>query len=361
MASKLESRIQEIQIMMNRYCWLPAGGKDTASSRLRCYYLHEYFIENGIYSKIGYSKSSNVSIIQKRLDYKALFFSYFSWRDDSKIILDIDDLNPDNFDWVIRIKLFANIVDGITASTGEQLQIIKDQLSNKQKDSISFFPIEDTIDYSADIKKIKNIERAGNDKKTVCWFGNSGTFNIQDEAKIILKFGFRFLIISDKNPMKDNEGVDFMVWNQLNFPVDLVSNSDICIFSHFGNNVTMAKSANKMVASIALGIPVIASTTPAYTRVAELCGFFDLLYSDIQNLQLILKKISNNSRRGDYMCVARSCIVDKFSVASIGSELNEWCKKIQINRKKHIINYILATFYFLFSGLYNKIIFLWKK
>ena len=347
--------------MINRYCWLPVGGKDNASSRLRCFNLHEYFIENGINSKIGYNKSSNMSIIQKRLDCKALLFSYLSWKNGSRVILDIDDLNPGSIDWVIRIKLFANIVDGITAATDGQLKIIKDQLSIKQRSRISFFSFENPIDYSAGIVKYTNSKKVNNKINTVCWFGNSGTFNVYIEVEIVLKTGCRFLIISDKNPMENNADVDFIAWNRLNFPIEFAKKVDICILSHYGSGVSMAKSANKMVASIALEVPVIASKTPAYSGVAQLCGASGFLYNDTQDFQLILKRLMDSSERERYIDIAKPRIIDKFSISSVSLGLDIWCKKLQ-KKTKNIFNYILVVIYLCLVGVYNKsIAFLWKK
>jgi len=340
--------------MVNSYCWLPAGNEDNASSRLRCYYLHRYFLQNEVKSKIGFSTSANVSIIQKRLDYRALFFSLLSWRNKSKIILDIDDLNPTSIDWTLRIKLFSRIVDGISAASDEQLKILKEQLSEKQKKRIAFFVFENPIDYSFDMTNSSDIQRIKDKKIAVCWFGNSGTFNLEDEVRLILKAGYNFLVISDKNPLEKNSNISFISWNRSNFAMELIKNADICILSHYGSNVFLAKSANKMIASIFLGVPVVASKTPSYTKIAKLCGVENFLYDTPQSILPILKKLQDDSARNSYIMSSRSSIIVKFSVSSVSEALNNWVKSIKKSTEIFIFNWSLILIYICFRFIYIK-------
>ena len=206
----------------------------------------------------------------------------------------------------------------------------------------------DGFDYTAVVqsaKKTTNLKviskKVNNKINTVCWFGNSGTFNVYNEVEIVLKTGCRFLIISDKNPMENNADVDFIAWNRLNFPIEFAKKVDICILSHYGSGVSMAKSANKMVASIALEVPVIASKTPAYSGVAQLCGASGFLYNDTQDFQLILKRLMDSSERERYIDIAKPRIIDKFSISSVSLGLDIWCKKLQKKTKN-----ILTFFYY---------------
>lgn len=298
-----------------KFLWLPLGDENLASSRLRCYVLNRELGKANVSSKLGFIDIATVYVIQKRLDLKAVLFIFFARLCGGKVILDIDDVLLDNIDWQRRVRYFGCAVDAITTATAEQMLIVKNCLSSNELNRVSFFVFENPIDYFNEAFN-PVIKRKNNEVLRIGWFGNSANFNLFEEFELINSMGFSLVIISDENPFanfKIDYKVHFIKWNKSTFETDFCSNIDICILSHFGGTLVSSKSANKLVASIYLGVPVIASSTPAYSRILNLFNKSEYLYTSLSDLGLKLSKLSNLNERITYMAIRESENFEEFS------------------------------------------------
>ncbi len=343
--------------MKSKFLWLPLGDENLASSRLRCFVLNRELNKMGISSKIGLFGFASIYVIQKRLDFKALFFVFMARLIGGKIILDIDDVLLNNIDWKNRVRYFAKVVDAITTATEEQMKIVKNCLYTKDLENISYFVFENPIDYyNESISPTSVISNDGNLR--VGWFGNSANFNLYNEFEEISNMGYSIVIISDENPYSniDNKiNINFVKWNKSTFELDLMNNVDVCILSHFGGTLVNSKSANKLVASIYLGVPVIASSTPAYSRMLNLLSKSDYLYSSTSELVYKLSKLSDSNERKKYLEIRNTVEFAGFFPNNVANNFCEFSNNLKFNNAFNWIS-IVNIFSYLGSSKFKKII-----
>jgi hypothetical protein len=332
----------------DKYFWLPVGDENLASSRLRCYYLHNEFLKLGILSYKGNFKIVNTYIIQKRFDIKALFIIALAKIFNAKVILDIDDVKPEDKDWERRILLFGNLVDAITTATDNQLIFVKKCLTEIQKNITTFYCFENPIDYN--ISTI-NYKRSISNKKTlnIGWFGNAGNFNLHREFKLLNEKGYNLVIIADYNPYPNSEicNLKFIKWNRNEFHIQLLNNIDICLLSHFGDKLTESKSANKLIASIAIGVPVIASSTPAYTKIARKFGIANYLYTTEDTIIENIKKLSDVNSRINYLKCRNLNEFNDYTSKSIALKYLKFANLVKKKNENSLIFLSKAFFYLL--------------
>lgn len=342
-------------ILNETYFWLTAGDENLASSRLRCFYLHREFLKLGIFSSCNVFKFVSVYVIQKRLDLKALIIAFLAKLFNAKLILDIDDVKLNDKDWEKRIQLFGNLVDAITTATEQQLNIIQKTLLPNQLNKITFYYFENPIDYENNANT--NIPNFKSSDLTIGWFGNAGNFNLYNEFNKLHELGYNLLIIADNNPFKNSklESLKFIKWDREKFNSQLINNIDICVLSHFGDELSESKSANKLIASIAIGVPVIASYTPAYSKIAKSFGIEDYLYADIDDLIIKVKKLTILNNRINYLSIRNTKILNEYNTHNIALSFNDFTKKLQKNSLPNFINY-LKTFLYLLYFRYERLL-----
>jgi hypothetical protein len=118
--------------------------------------------------------------------------------------------------------------------------------------------IPDPIDYEDGPPKPPNPEARG-----VVWFGNYPNFeSVREVMRHYQRVGERIGAISDLSPERANmPGLELIPWSYDTFPEELRKWSG-CVLSHKGAD--QAKSENKLVAAIYLGVMPAYVCGPAY-------------------------------------------------------------------------------------------------
>jgi hypothetical protein len=106
--------------------------------------------------------------------------------------------------------------------------------------------------------------------------------------------------------------------------IDVARQFDICLLSHqpFDFSVATAfKSENKAVLAMTLGLPVAASRTPAYRRLLLDCGLGDFLFSSQADLVAVLRRLSDQSTRLEYLRACQARVLQAYGARQMA---NDW-------------------------------------
>lgn len=206
---------------------------------------------------------------------------------------------------------------------------------------IKIIDIENPIDYFLDKTKIKTLQCQNKiviEKPIIGWFGNSSSFNLENEVETLTNLGYKFIIISDLNPISRRfDNVTFLPWKYENFISDLKGNIDLCIFSHFGGENFESKSANKLLTCLAVGIDAFVSDTAQYRKISEQMERGEFIYKNIEDLIL---KIKTYNKKYDFEKVNN--VLENFTIDNYVLRYVEYLNTINYRhiKIKNIIKYI---------------------
>jgi len=303
-----------------RITWLPVASENRASSRLRCFRLHQYLDRMGGASQFDLHHDADVLIIQKNLTALALLKAWsFKRQAGKKVFLDIDDvkyvhdsrLRP-------RISWLMGLADGVWTATPEQAKLVKQFFGNEGEDDdapievlpncIDYLPLDD--DGSERCYPLTDAyDRL--EPLRVAWFG--GRENIPlDLLRLLARLpGAQVNLISDHVPSKSDPGITFTHWRLDTFAQALRHNH-LTVLSHSGDRISESKSANKMVSSIMLGLPVLVSDTPAYRRLAIALGHPEIIFRTESELCDKTSLFSSREAAGRFIADAQAHIMARF-------------------------------------------------
>jgi len=124
----------------------------------------------------------------------------------------------------------------------------------------------------------------------------------------------------------------------------LLTSFDICVLSHTPFDFSMStywKSENKAALAISLGIPVIATKTPAYSRLLTRFNLTEYLFSTEQELTSAIEKLRCPQTRKAYLNQIQNHVISEYSPQSMTEEwlhiFNSAQSKRNVN-KKFIVN-----------------------
>jgi hypothetical protein len=288
--------------------WVPMYDdvKNFASTRIRLFYpnnsINQY--HNDKYeSRIGFDINSDILIIQKKIDLQTL--SYVK-SFEGLVIFDFDDPVHNN-------SLFSEMMDHVDLIT-------TDTLGRKEHfDSLNTgkmcYVIEDCLDYGiVDLYETPNVENS------VSWFGNyPNVSSIEWTIPHIFDCGFGLNLITDSRHLRVPNPITITQWNLDTFVHEL-RKSNICLLSHKGSD-SGVKSNNKMIVSIASGVPCIVNESRSYE---ELSKEFNLEYcigNDMYSLKSALRILNSKEKRKDYLKEIQPYIINSLSTKVITEKL----------------------------------------
>jgi hypothetical protein len=355
------NKLNNIVLYNTNFIWISLGGFELASSRLRCYYIHEEFkryanstIQGGKFIK----NQKNVIITQKNFSYKTLLKLIIYKLKSSVIIIDIDDFKSikDEY-WINRIKIFAMLSDLITVATMDQMKYV-DLIVNNQKVKKNIYILENSIDYKEQLNYKIDSKKQNEDKIRIGWFGNSGNLvSIIDDLEYLkskYKDKVEIVIISDefaKQILSQTTIVDkIIIWSYKNFINNLINNIDICILNHAATDISKIKSANKMIVCLSVGIPVIFSKTQDYINVSMKYGIEDYVYNNKKSLFAALEKLKDPKTYLEYINKTHDLVRTDYSTEAIAKkyllEINKLkSKSMSVNEYIKLIRLIIRSFY----------------
>ncbi len=309
-----------------------------ASSRLRCLFHHENinaFHGEKYRSLIGIDPdlaaiNTNILIITQKLKEENLQkVLQFKENRNNIIIYDI----VDNYYTDEKVKRLFNLSDYIIVANSIQKGLISKHVDK------TIYVIPDAIDYPEQLST--NIVNFNN---KICWFGNNNGLNdIKTFLVYLDSLKYNINIIGQTNYYKRILNIGTCKeWNYETFVSDL-RQSSICLLTHDLNQ--QQKSNNKLLVSIANGVPVLSYQSKSYE---EILRKFNLNYAVINSRQDLLNAIlilSKKDQRKKYMSRIQPYILENFDSKIITNKLIETIEEIQIEKEKivpkvEIINYI---------------------
>jgi hypothetical protein len=264
-----------------RILWFLYGDKTIASSRLQGYLIHEQLQKENIQSYITYAPingvtpdlpfffelpyidiKNSISIIQKLRGKNT--DRLINWlKDNGSYVIYVNcDIEPHNQSWKL-----ANM---ILATSKTLCNYHQSQSFNNVK--IIFEPYEyciTTTDRKTYTPTQSNILR-------VSWFGNKNNWKSITKWKGIIENEFKYII--KLTTCSDHMDADIK-WSFEN-QKKLLSETDICLLPINNDFFSSAKSANRAIQAMAMGIVCITGPLDAYIRIKKTGAPIIIAYTD---------------------------------------------------------------------------------
>ena len=279
--------------------WKPkAHDESIASVRYRCLLpmsgLNSSIFDSTIFDSRDLS-SFDVLIFSKLYDRSSQKEALAARSAGVKTILDLCDnhlYNPrglEAYDTAAEnLKTMIGIVDYVVCSSAELANQLTCELNLKQRPFIVGDPIEtlpETKSFCA--KDLKFIEQVPDDiegwwarEKTLLWFGSHGSPNATSGMEDLLliselldrlRSSYKFKLIVASNSLEKFETVSsqlsiecaYVEWNFDSFK-SVLESADCVIIPISRNDFNLCKTNNRLVMSLAHGVPVVADGIPSY-------------------------------------------------------------------------------------------------
>ena len=266
-----------------RIVMLSAGDIHAASSRLRCFFLGQKLKELGAEVWINEAPAqTNVLFVQKRINEQILNFAVTAKQHGAVIIYDLDDYGPAlawlNIDPEVERK-FLSLCDIITTDTQARCDYLSSDLKYKHVGTKLVIP--DPIDYVLEPRRQPAQMRANAWRGA--WFGNA--VNIVSAAPYLQMLPrcsalAAFDVFTNAQSLvaikEAFPAFGCHAWALETFAHNL-STYDFTLLIHSQDVEGEQKSNNKMLVSLALGIPPFVSDTSAYRDTAHAIGLPELV------------------------------------------------------------------------------------
>lgn len=317
-----------------RFALFPAGGEETASSRIRVYTFQRELEKQGIAATLGYSAGANVFYVQKKVTRKTLWQSRLAKMIGAIVIYDVDDLGPALWYWIPRpyFEQMLRLADLVTTCSEEQKRLLISQYKVGRCEVV--LPAIDY--YPTGTVRTSLINRV---PLRVAWFGSGSTFHLFEHyLPMLLEVPDLELVIITSSKIAEKYAgryptVEFRTWALADF-VSALQTCDVSCLTHDGSIEDRAKGNNKMIASITYGVPAVLSRTPAYESTAREVGVEDALFSDEQELRMVIERLRSPEARRKYLDLAQPVIWKRYSPAVIAQQYIELASKCLQNRHR---------------------------
>lgn len=286
--------------------WFLSGNREKPSSRIHGFNLHEFFLKNGFSSYIDYHPNKS-SIVDLPID-RDLVNKYVQRLKKGEIVIVQKLRGPKTIDFLDQLKrknintiyLDCDVPCKVDEASRVNVVVVSSIYLAKQykKNGIAnVICIED----AAEVFKEPQIDNSGEIK--CVWFGLPGKQKWDSVSLLkerIEKTERTKGLKCSLSTISSNAEADH-VWSENSF--SLINTFDISVIPVFyENSEAFAKSSNRVIQSMALGLPVIASPIPSYLNVIQngvngyICNEIDewivTLYN-IQNSNLLLEMKMN--------------------------------------------------------------------
>lgn len=301
--------------------WILCGPMDVPSARIEGMNIHTWINEHSeAQSEIMYQPArfvhhiiTNTKTVQEAVDknYDVVVFQKVCLGDSVSFAKDLHSKG---------IKVLWSISDLL--SFGFPLGEEVDKIITTNKYLRSKFPellqkktvlIKDA--YESPPSLYKNSYLSGENLKVV-WFGSAAGFKTSQFIKEITDaLGMEFITISspDVNPTK--------IWRYETIFADLMENDILVITSDLNDEFSKCKDENKLIQSMVLGMPVVASPIPAYMDIRSEEGIDSWLVAESPvQFYTSIEKLRSPEMREILGHGAHQQVRDAYNIATIGSQ-----------------------------------------
>lgn len=296
---KLEGFVCDIS-KRKRIVWIPLSDHNSASSRLRAYTPAKKLSQK---ARIILPEANtfppavvpDVMVLQRVYQgnekLEELIKCYQSFG--TKVVLDLCDIYPE-------AKKIAHCVDFVSTNHSIRIGQFK-ELGWRCK----FEVVSDPLDYSL-TKGIEHTEVKGT---MLVWFGTySNISNLEILPKHLTGVAITSEVVKDLLP----SGWAFEPWAYESF-IEKIRQYNLCVLPQRD----IGKTANKLLVSIASGIPTVCSDIPAYREILQKVGLEEYLCKTENDWERAIDKLSAKSERLSYLKKAQEFICKKYSIDSI--------------------------------------------
>ena len=313
--------------------FIPRYDRNAASSRIRVYALAEEIARQGLaevtvhaaYPSIDALPIGDLAVIQK--------CPLPQWRaGEVPVVYDYDDDLPE------LIGAAANISKAFTVDTRARLDAVfpininlKGPLTGAEnRAALAWIDkykrghvLPDCIDYSPAEPLPASPQMIG-----PCWFGNYGNYNCQWMADAVKQISptAPIGIISDREwPIAGSTAI-WQRWSYESFPAALRS-FGVAMLSHKGQD--QAKSNNKLIAAITLGVPcIVGQGSPSYEELLEECGLSRFVVRTAADVRDSLRELSAVEGRQAYLDKIQDLVWHRYHVSAIAKQAMEIYKGV---------------------------------
>lgn len=322
-----------------RIFWMLRGSRQTASSRIHGYLLHEYLISCGWKSFL---------LVEPFTEVRDIPLS-------NKDLQDIDGLLPND---VVVIQKFRGVntqrLLEWCAEKGIITIYVDSDLPIKHKEaSLAMYTVCPSITLTREYRKaghlrafyipdaVEKFEAPKVSKETTAlrcaWFGNwtpSKAKEVEFIRDIIEVYGFddiELVVIS-------NHKSSNIRW-QLDTFFDELHACDFAVFPTDNEPDTLVKSANRVLQSMALGLPVIANPLPSYIEVIH-SGYNGYICSTVEDWVDALRQMRDSKIRDALGKNGYQLAREFFSIDTVGTVWQDFFSSISscqtVRRGNHV-------------------------
>ena len=325
-----------------RLAFIPASSEQAASSRIRVYSLLEPLARLGVRARIGWSAEADAVLVQKRLDATVLEAARQAKRRGALVVYDCDDLGFHLNTWANDhlVHQMMSLADVVTTNTAG----FRDGIINRY-DPRCVEILRDTIDYWLASPVTTRPQEAS--PLRLLWFGNPENLTLVEPfVGLVSRIrNCQFVVCTALDSPEVSRlrgqfpGIRFREWSLAEFPA-LLRACHLTLLTHEGDEPSRAKSNNRMIASIAWGVPAIVSRTPEYERTAAAAGVLDAVYDSPAGLVSAVEAHRSAGVRGRYLASAQEVVwrdhapdvIARRLVEILSSRLPAACRRLELGR-----------------------------
>lgn len=296
---------------------IPAGGADTASSRIRVFSLQKALCSVGVNAEIGYSEQADIFFIQKKLTKEILNVAEQERKKGKLIIYDLDDSGEALEYWApeyLLNKMFG-IAHIITTDTDSRVDYIKQRYHLK-----NIYLLPDCVDYFPE-KPIRQNQK-NEQKLKVLWFGSYSNIKLFEKYVLTLcgMKNVQVVVITNAASIAEMRRkyplVNCAAWTEHDFIFNLQS-CDISCLMHDDSEINSLKSNNRMITSIIWGVPAVVSKTIEYSKTAYESKISEFIFSTEDELIFVVEKLRSKEARSQYLGLCQEIIWEKYSPQAV--------------------------------------------
>jgi glycosyltransferase involved in cell wall biosynthesis len=300
-----------------RVAIFPAHDDNAASSRIRAFTLLKTLSLLGHDARLRDAAGADVVVIQKRVTPRTIAVVDHAKREGALIVYDVDDVGRDLWYFTAPSTLHRLLhrVDIVTTDTAAHAALLERDYSVERVEIVP-----DTIDYypAGPVRVAVDTDRT----LRILWFGNAANITLFEKYSRALANVPRVELVVATNrsaiPRLSQRfpHVSFVPWSRDDF-VALLQSCALTVLPHDGSESDRAKSNNRMIASIAWGVPAVVSRTPEYVRTAIEAGVADALFGDERELVSAIERLRDAGARRAYLDAAQSEVWLRYSPAAV--------------------------------------------
>lgn len=288
---------------------------------MRVHAVARALAEQDVPTHLDYTPELDVLIVQKKLTEERLAIAQRAKADGCLLVYDIDDLGEALWYWTTpslleQILHNADLVITATEEQREQLRVLHNT------EPIAVVPCP--IDYLPTAPGPAQV-RAGGTLR-VLWFGSHSNLGLlepyleplmalRDVQPVIVTNAACLSALSARHP-----SIECVAWSLDSF-VTVLRGTDLTTLMHDGSAADRSKGNNKMVTSIAWGVPAVVSRTPDYERTAIELGVEGAVFDGPEDFASAIERLRQPRARSAYLRRAQPRVWRRYAGPAVARQL----------------------------------------